>query len=106
MDEFMDFSQALLALEEGAYVTRRGWNGKHIFIYREPSQCVNYTELPDTLKSAIEFKRSTTPSTSPLAAEIYIGGHINMLAADGTVVVGWLASQTDMTATDWMVIKE
>jgi hypothetical protein len=28
-----------------------------------------------------------------------------MKAADGTVVNGWLASQTDMLANDWMIVK-
>ena len=27
--------------------------------------------------------------------------NINMLAADGSIVTGWLASQTDMLAEDW-----
>ena len=29
---------------------------------------------------------------------------IEMRAADGTMVVGWLASQTDMLADDWQVV--
>ncbi len=35
---------------------------------------------------------------------IKIGAHIDMLAADGSVVVGWLASQTDMLAEDWVIV--
>ena len=30
--------------------------------------------------------------------------HIDMKAADGSIVVGWLASQTDMLSEDWEVI--
>ena len=30
--------------------------------------------------------------------------HIDMRAADGSMVIGWLASQTDMLAEDWMVL--
>ena len=33
-----------------------------------------------------------------------IKSHIDMKAADGTIVVGWLASQTDMLAEDWHVV--
>ncbi|MNF17043.1 hypothetical protein D3C80_2203490 [compost metagenome] len=33
-----------------------------------------------------------------------INGHIDMFAADGSIVVGWLASQTDMLAEDWEII--
>jgi hypothetical protein len=28
-----------------------------------------------------------------------------MKAADDTIVNGWLASQTDMLATDWMIVR-
>lgn len=28
----------------------------------------------------------------------------DMRAADGTMVIGWLASQTDMLADDWTVL--
>ena len=29
-----------------------------------------------------------------------------MFAADGSIVNGWLASQTDMLATDWCIFKD
>ena len=29
-----------------------------------------------------------------------------MKAADGTIVNGWLASQSDILANDWMIIGE
>jgi hypothetical protein len=31
--------------------------------------------------------------------------HIDMRAADGSMVVGWLASQTDMLANDWSILS-
>jgi hypothetical protein len=34
--------------------------------------------------------------------EIRIGSHIDMRAADGSLVIGWLASQTDVLAEDWI----
>jgi hypothetical protein len=30
---------------------------------------------------------------------------IDMKAADGSIVIGWLASQTDMLAEDWVVVE-
>jgi hypothetical protein len=33
-----------------------------------------------------------------------ICGHIDMMAADGDIVVGWLASQADMLAGDWLIV--
>lgn len=31
--------------------------------------------------------------------------HIDMRSADGTLVVGWLASQTDMLSDDWQILN-
>jgi hypothetical protein len=37
--------------------------------------------------------------------EVTICPHIDMKAADGSLVIGWLASQTDMLAEDWIVVE-
>lgn len=31
--------------------------------------------------------------------------HIDMRTANGDVCVGWLASQTDMLAEDWVIVE-
>ncbi len=36
---------------------------------------------------------------------VIINPHIDMKAADGTYVTGWLASQTDMLADDWNIVE-
>lgn len=36
---------------------------------------------------------------------VTINGHIDMKTATGEMQPGWLASQTDMLATDWQVIE-
>jgi hypothetical protein len=38
-------------------------------------------------------------------APVTINSHIDMKAADGSMVVGWLASQTDVLANDWMIAE-
>lgn len=37
--------------------------------------------------------------------EIEICPHIDMKTADNKLVIGWLASQTDMLAEDWNVVE-
>ena len=37
--------------------------------------------------------------------KIKFTAYLCMKAADGTVVNGWLASQTDMLASDWMIVE-
>lgn len=106
MNEFMDFSQALLALEEGSFVARKGWNGKGMFIYRVEASDPTYDQLRGRCKDAIDYAHATDNELHAANEVVHINTHIDMKAADGSIVVGWLASQTDMAATDWMVIKE
>ena len=37
--------------------------------------------------------------------KVRICPHIDMKSADGSYVVGWLASQTDILAEDWEIVK-
>lgn len=75
----MNFSQALEAMRErNARVQRSGWNGKGMWI--------RIVGVRDGDKSVIP----TYPQRS----------YIEMKDAQGWVVP-WLASQTDLLATDW-----
>lgn len=86
----MNFGQAIEALEEGKKVARDGWNGKGMFLV--------FTDILDYgVKDEV---LSSLPQTeSPVK-----GRCISMKAADNTLVFGWLASQTDMVAKDWMIV--
>lgn len=83
----MDFGEALHKLRTGKAVTRTGWNGKGMFLYLVDAG--NY------------------PAASPVAkvawgdALVPYGPYIAMKTAQGNVVP-WLASQTDVLATDWI----
>lgn len=83
----MNFGQAIEALKEGKRVKRAGWNGKN-----------QYVEL------------ATNISYKNVNGEIINCEHEaignNALAFVGTsgVQMGWLASQADMLAEDWLII--
>lgn len=85
-DGAMDFGEALDILKEGGIVTRKGWNGKGMFLYYVPKG--DY--LPVTEAATWAFKGEPVP----------YGAYIAMKTASGNVVP-WLASQTDMLAEDW-----
>lgn len=87
-----DFGWALKALKVGKKVTRQGWNGKCMFVYLVKGTTIKKQMLRGEASEA--FKDILKP-------EVNICPHIDMKAADGSIVVGWLASQTDMLATDW-----
>ena len=92
----LNFGQAIELLKRGNKLARSGWNGKGMFIY-----LVRGTEIPSTqLRNEAKEKMGIDES-----ALIKINPHIDMKAADGSIVIGWLASQTDMMAEDWVIVE-
>ena len=106
MNEYMTFGKALEAMNEGAFVARSGWNGKGMFIYKVEASDPTEEQLRGRCKDAIDFARATDNAKHATNETIHINAHIDMKAADGSIVVGWLASQTDMQADDWYIVKE
>ena len=85
----MDFGKAIEALKEGKTVARKGWNGNGMFLY-----LIKGKEIASALTYGFgEYENEPTITDS-----------IAMKTAQNTIVVGWLASQTDMLAEDWIMI--
>lgn len=90
----MNFSQALEALKTGAYITRKCWNGKNMFLWLKPGTLIKEEWCHD-------------PTLLKLAREN--GGTIEALptickkTVDNKVLTGWNASQADMMADDWQL---
>ena len=84
--EHADFGTVLRCLKQGRIAYRKGWNGVGIHIA---------LQMPD------ESSKMDLPY-------IYISTHglvsDNEDAPRG--IVPWLASQTDMLAEDWVIVKE
>ena len=89
----MDFGEALKALKDGKAVARKGWNGKGMFLTLQNGSEVDGTNMRN--EPARKYYGDNKVKVCP---------HIDMKAADGTYVVGWLASQTDMLAEDWCIV--
>lgn len=93
----MDFGQAIRELKAGRKVAREGWNGKGMFLIYIAGQ-------PDcTFKEGTPYYGAITP---PGGEEVTgtINPHIDMYTATGEFQPGWLASQTDMLADDWVIV--
>jgi hypothetical protein len=86
----MKFGDALEMLKAGSKVAREGWNGKGMFIFLQPGT-----------KGVKQVRNNHLDEIITVKGSVDICGHIDMKAADGTIVIGWLASQTDMLAEDW-----
>lgn len=86
------FGMAIDLLKQGHKLQRNGWNGKGMFITLQEGSVVKGSLMRND--NAKNFYGNNDVNICP---------HIDMKAADGSYVVGWLASQTDMLAEDWQV---
>ena len=109
--ENQNFGKAIEALKEGKLVQRSGWNGKGMFLFMRPADSITtgniakIKSLPQNVKDWIDknIDDKTNPGESGLTP-VKFTAYICMKAADGSIVNGWLASQTDMLADDWQTI--
>ena len=94
----MTFGQALESLKAGARIARDGWNGKAMWLSLSGS-------LHGRAIGAEDFW-----SANNAAWARHLGGIatvlpcITMKTATGEILMGWLASQSDMLSSDWMVV--
>lgn len=88
----MTFGLAIEALKRGHKVSRKGWNGKDMFLYYVPAN--SYPATRNTLNTMVGmFPDDMVP----------YGAYIAMKTAQNNVVP-WLASQTDVLAEDWGIV--
>ena len=91
------FGDALHFLKAGKKVARKGWNGKGMFLVLCPGSEVPADHM--RVKPVKKFYQQEG------RVSVIIAPHIDLKAADGTYVTGWLASQTDMLADDWFTVE-
>ena len=93
----MTFGAAIDALKSGKCVTRRGWNGKGMYLWLLPAAQVKAEWCREPhLKALAEAN----------GGEVECLASIRMKTADNKVLTGWLASQSDMMADDWMLVED
>lgn len=98
--ELMPFSQALALCKGGERIARAGWNGRGMYVYLKPG---SVKAGPDgSVLSYINGVRSSLFEPTETDGAIRMPC-LCLKAADGSIVEGWLASQTDMLACDWGV---
>jgi len=87
----MDFSEALKECKAGKKISRSGWNGKNQYVFLIPDYIFKREEIPALKNDPRE--------------EISFWGCFCIMPTTGKVQMGWLASQSDMQADDWIVIE-
>ena len=83
----MDFGLAIEAIKQGHKVSRKGWNGKNQYI--EIANNISYINC-DGITVNVEHDN--------------IGNKAIAFVGVSGVQLGWLASQADMLAEDWIII--
>lgn len=104
----MNFGEAIEAVKNGALIARAEWNGKGMFVFQRPEDSLStkmiinrVKSLPDSFKRWIEEYRGESETNM-----VKFNAYLCMKTADGIIVNGWLASQSDILANDWMIIEE
>jgi hypothetical protein len=96
MERNKTFGEAIEALKNGKRVQREGWNGKNMWL----ALSVGTDALPAEKFWNPHNKQFATENGG--TAEVL--SVITMKTADNKILMGWLASQTDMLAEDWCIL--
>lgn len=95
----LSFGEALDYLKDGFKVAREGWNGKGMWLILVPG-------TPNVLLNPMTPYADALPNQT----HVEILPHIDMYTVNAhgrrAMLPGWLASQSDMLADDWMIIEE
>lgn len=95
----MTFGEAIEALKKGYRVSRKGWNGKGMFLFLHDGMECKSVEGPENVYI------QTINELNEKNGSVKFVPVICMKAANDEVVVGWLASQTDMLSNDWTIFE-
>ncbi len=90
----MNFGLAIEAAKKGAKITRRGWNGKGMWV-------VYRTGYPE----GIPCNKNTADAVGiPEGSLFKVQPYLQMKCVDGSFQM-WLASQSDILADDWEIVE-
>ena len=84
----LSFGLAIEAAKKGKKIARRGWNGKNEYV--ELAERISYE---NAAHEVINAKHEA------------IGNKALAFVGTSGVQLGWLASQADMLADDWMIVE-
>lgn len=94
----MSFGHAITALREGHRVARAGWNGKGMWI------ALSGADGPRSVAAENIWSKHARQHAIDNGGEATVLPSIIMKTATGEILIGWLASQSDMLADDWMLV--
>lgn len=96
------FGEAVEALKQKEKITRSGWNGKDMYIFIKTGKC---PENSGRVANVINGVSINLFDISTYEDVTVVNPVLCMRTAQDTVIEGWSASQTDILAEDWCILK-
>jgi len=96
----LTFGEAISALKKGFKVTRKGWNGKGMYLWLKPETIVKSEMCSDP-----ELKKICDENGGSILALGTICMYTHDSSGRKAILTGWLASQSDMLSSDWEIIN-
>lgn len=93
----MNFGEAIELAKRGKAVARSGWNGKGMWVTSSPGA----GQVP-AMQLWAPANRKYAESRGGLVSVLPA---MTMRTATGEILMGWLASQTDMLSEDWEEVE-
>ena len=97
----MSFGLAIEAAKLGLKIARTGWNGKNMFVVYMPPLHLPPFNTQEPGPRVNDRTAKFIGEDTPLDCQPYFA----MFNAQKQWIPGWLASQSDMLADDWQIIK-
>ena len=89
----MNFGKALEAVKSGSKIARSGWNGANQFVLKAGGYTVQ------------EARPGSDYERAGIKGELTIAPHLDLKNAQGIMQPGWVPSQGDLFAEDWVIIE-
>lgn len=85
------FGEALEAVKAGKKISRSGWNGANQFVIKAGGYTVS------------EPRPNSDYHRAGIIGELIIAPHLDLKNAQGIMQPGWVPSQGDLFAEDWII---
>jgi hypothetical protein len=97
----MDFGMAIQVAKQGKKIARAGWNGKNMFVVFMSGMTLPPYSTQGTDRKVNDRTAKFIGEDTPLVSLPYFA----MFTAKQEWQPGWLASQSDILANDWMIVE-
>lgn len=92
------FGDAVKYMKRGLRVARKGWNGKGMYVFYA-------SDFQFGTKADLSEFNPTEESECTEENKVYVYDCLVLRTANKKLQPGWLASQSDMLAEDWMFVE-